>query len=99
RSIQIDLSGRGSGAALPPERDPMRSRILVSGGAGFLGSHLCRRFLDEGHYVICVDNYFTGPQSNIDDLLDNPRFEAIRHDVIFPIHMEADEIYNLACPA
>ncbi|MHA7838081.1 MAG: GDP-mannose 4,6-dehydratase, partial [bacterium] len=76
-----------------------RRRILVTGGAGFIGSHLCRRLLDEGAEVVCVDNYFTGSRANIADLLGEPRFEEIRHDVTFPLYLEVDEIYNLACPA
>lgn len=74
-------------------------RILVTGGAGFLGSHLCERLLNQGHEVISLDNYFSGSKQNIMHLLDNHRFEAIRHDVIDPIHLEVDEIYNFACPA
>ena len=74
-------------------------RILVTGGAGFLGSHLCERLLDAGHDVLCVDNYFTGRRSNVAHLLGNPRFEIMRHDVTFPLYVEVDEIYNLACPA
>ena len=74
-------------------------RILVTGGAGFVGSHLCQRLLAEGHDVICVDNLFTGRKENIRDLLNNPKFEFIRHDVTFPLHLEVDRIYNLACPA
>ena len=74
-------------------------RILVTGGAGFLGSHLCKRLLKMGHQVICLDNYFTGNKENIFDLLDDPNFEVIRHDVTFPYYAEVDEIYNLACPA
>lgn len=77
----------------------LRKRILVTGGAGFLGSHLCRRLLNEGHDVLCVDNFFTGTKDNILDLLDNPHFELMRHDVTFPLYVEVDEIYNLACPA
>jgi UDP-glucuronate decarboxylase len=77
----------------------INKRILVSGGAGFLGSHLCDRLLDEGHEVLCVDNLFTGAKRNIVHLLDNPMFEFIRHDVTFPLYLEVDEIYNLACPA
>lgn len=73
--------------------------ILVTGGAGFLGSHLSKRLLDDGHDVICADNLFTGNRENIIPLLDNPRFESIRHDVTFPLYVEIDEIYNLACPA
>lgn len=76
-----------------------RKRILVTGGAGFLGSHLCERLLNDGHEVICVDNYFTGSKRNIELLLDSKRFELIRHDVTFPLYVEVDEIYNLACPA
>lgn len=76
-----------------------RKRILVTGGAGFLGSHLIDRLLAEGHEVLCVDNLFTGSKRNIDHLHDNPRFEFMRHDVCFPLYVEVDEIYNLACPA
>jgi UDP-glucuronate decarboxylase len=74
-------------------------RILVTGGAGFLGSHLCRRLVDEGHDVLCVDNYYTGTKHNISGLIANPLFEFMRHDVTFPLYVEVDEIYNLACPA
>ena len=74
-------------------------RVLVTGGAGFLGSHLCERLLAGGDEVVCADNYFTGSRSNITHLLGNPHFEAIRHDVTFPLYVEVDEIYNLACPA
>ncbi len=74
-------------------------RTLVTGGAGFLGSHLCERLLEEGHEVLCVDNYYTGWRSNIRHLTDNPNFECLRHDITFPLYVEADEIYNLACPA
>jgi UDP-glucuronate decarboxylase len=77
----------------------LRKRILVTGGAGFLGSHLCERLLAEGYDVICVDNFFTGTKDNIAHLLDNPYFELLRHDVTFPLYVEVDEIYNLACPA
>ena len=76
-----------------------RKRILVTGGAGFVGSHLCKRLLDLGNDVLCVDNYFTGTKDNILGLLDNPHFEVVRHDVTFPLYIEVDEIYNLACPA
>ncbi len=76
-----------------------RKRILVTGGAGFLGSHLCDRLLEQGHEVLCADNLFTGTKRNIDHLHGNPRFEFMRHDVTFPLYVEADEIYNLACPA
>jgi UDP-glucuronate decarboxylase len=74
-------------------------RILVTGGAGFLGSHLCERLLNQGHDVLCVDNYFTGRRANVAHLIGNPRFEIMRHDVTFPLYVEVDEIYNLACPA
>ncbi len=77
----------------------LRKRILVTGGAGFLGSHLCERLIRDGHTVLCLDNYFTGAKENIVHLLDEPYFELIRHDVTFPIYLEIDEIYNLACPA
>lgn len=77
----------------------MKKRILITGGAGFLGSHLCERLLNEGNDVICVDNFFTGDKANITHLLDNPYFELLRHDVTFPLYVEVDEIYNLACPA
>ncbi len=76
-----------------------RKRILVTGGAGFLGSHLCERLIGAGHDVLCVDNYFTGRKDNVEALLANPRFELLRHDVCFPLYVEVDEIYNLACPA
>ena len=76
-----------------------RKRILVTGGAGFLGSHLCGRLVAQGHDVICVDNFFTSSKDNIADLLDQNNFELMRHDVTFPLYVEVDEIYNLACPA
>jgi UDP-glucuronate decarboxylase len=76
-----------------------RRRTLVTGGAGFLGSHLCERLLERGHDVICVDNYFTGTRDNVASMLGNPRFELVRHDITFPLYIEIDEIYNLACPA
>lgn len=77
----------------------MKKKILVTGGAGFLGSHLCDRLLENGGHVLCVDNYFTGNKSNIASLLANPYFELLRHDITFPLYVEIDEIYNLACPA
>ena len=77
----------------------LRKRILITGGAGFLGSHLCRRLLDEGNDIVCVDNFFTGTKDNIAAMIGNPHFELIRHDVTFPLYIEVDEIYNLACPA
>ncbi len=76
-----------------------RKRILVTGGAGFLGSHLCERLLSEGNEVLCVDNYFTGRKDNIAQLMANPHFEMMRHDVTFPLYVEVDQIFNLACPA
>jgi len=77
----------------------MRTRILVTGGAGFLGSHLCERLLAEGHEVLCVDNFYTGARDNVVPLLDSPQFELMRHDVCFPLYVEVDQIFNLACPA
>jgi UDP-glucuronate decarboxylase len=74
-------------------------RVLVTGGAGFIGSHLCDRLVAEGHEVLCVDNFYTGSRRNISHLLDNPAFELLRHDVTFPLYVEVDQIYNLACPA
>jgi UDP-glucuronate decarboxylase len=74
-------------------------RVLITGGAGFLGSHLCERLIGEGMDVLCVDNYFTGRRTNVEALLDHPRFEIMRHDVTFPLYVEVDQIYNLACPA
>lgn len=76
-----------------------KKRVLVTGGAGFLGSHLCERLLEQGCEVLCADNYFTGSRDNVLHLLSNPHFELIRHDVTFPLYVEVDEIYNLACPA
>jgi UDP-glucuronate decarboxylase len=75
------------------------SKVLVTGGAGFLGSHLCERLLADGHDVLCVDNYFTGTKRNVAHLMGNPMFELMRHDVTFPLYVEVDQIYNLACPA
>ena len=80
-------------------RYALRKRILVTGGAGFLGSHLCERLLAEDCDVLCVDNFFTGTRANISHLIPNPHFELLRHDVTFPLHVEVDQIYNLACPA
>ena len=77
----------------------LKKRVLVTGGAGFLGSHLCERLIERGCDVICLDNYFTGAKQNVMHLLDNPHFELLRHDVTFPLYVEVDEIYNLACPA
>lgn len=76
-----------------------RKRVLVAGGAGFLGSHPCERLVSDGHDVLCVDNFYTGTKDNIAHLLDAPTFELMRHDVTFPLYVEVDEIYNLACPA
>jgi len=77
----------------------MKQKILITGGAGFIGSHLCERLLNDGNDVLCVDNYFTGTKSNIAHLLDNHQFELMRHDVTFPLYVEVDQIYNMACPA
>ncbi len=77
----------------------LRKRVLVTGGAGFIGSHLCERLLESGCEVLCVDNFFTGSRANLSNLLDNPFFELMRHDVTFPLHVEVDEVYSLACPA
>jgi UDP-glucuronate decarboxylase len=74
-------------------------RMLVTGGAGFLGSHLCDRLIEQGHDVLCIDNFFTGTKRNVEHLLDHPRFELMRHDVTFPLYVEVDQIFNLACPA
>ena len=80
-------------------RDLVAKRVLVTGGAGFIGSHLCARLLADGCEVLCVDNFYTGRRANVAHLLSNPRFELVRHDVCFPLYVEVDEIYNLACPA
>ena len=82
-----------------PHRYATQKRVLVTGGAGFIGSHLCARLIEQGHSVLCVDNFFTGTRANIAPLLDNPNFELMRHDITFPLYVEVDEIYNLACPA
>ena len=74
-------------------------KILVTGGAGFIGSHLCKKLIEDGNDVLCVDNYFTGTKKNINELFSNPYFEMVRHDICFPLYVEVDEIYNLACPA
>ena len=79
--------------------NPTSKRVLVTGGAGFLGSHLCERLVEAGHDVLCIDNYFTGRRGNVSHLMDAPNFELMRHDVTFPLYVEVDEIYNLACPA
>ena len=76
-----------------------RTRVLVTGGAGFLGSHLCQRLVEQGCDVLCVDNYYTGSKDNIAHLLGQPNFELLRHDVTFPLYVEVEQIYNLACPA
>lgn len=77
----------------------LTKRILVTGGAGFIGSHLCERLLEQGHEIICLDNFYTGRRANIAHLISNPLFEVLRHDICFPLYVEVDEIYNLACPA
>jgi UDP-glucuronate decarboxylase len=88
---------RGSAEAM--RQYSVRKRVLVTGGAGFIGSHLCERLIADGHEVLCVDNFFTGTRDNIAHLLGHPRFELMRHDVTFPLYVEVDEIHNLACPA
>src|SRR5713226_1385403 len=80
-------------------KDTLQKRVLVTGGAGFLGSHLCERLLKERYDVLCVDNFYTGTKRNIKHLIGNPDFEVMRHDITFPLYVEVDEIYNLACPA
>ncbi|MFX8616527.1 GDP-mannose 4,6-dehydratase, partial [Acinetobacter baumannii] len=80
-------------------RQSERKTVLVTGGAGFLGSHLCDKLITLGHEVVCVDNFFTGNKRNIEHLIGHKRFELVRHDVTFPLYMEVDQIYNLACPA
>jgi UDP-glucuronate decarboxylase len=80
-------------------KEDNNARVLVTGGAGFIGSHLCERLLAEGHDVLCVDNFYTGTKRNIVRFFDNPRFENVRHDVTFPLYVEVDQIFNLACPA
>ena len=77
----------------------LRKRVMVTGGAGFLGSHLCEQLLRQGHDVLCIDNFYTGSKDNVLDILDHPHFEIVRHDVTFPLYVEVDEIYNFACPA
>ncbi len=81
------------------DSDQLPRRILVTGGAGFLGSHLCERLIGQGHEVLCLDNYFTGSKQNVAHLLARPNFELVRHDVTFPLYVEVEQIYNLACPA
>jgi UDP-glucuronate decarboxylase len=85
--------------ALDGKKGMIFNRILATGGAGFLGSHFCDRLIDAGHEVLCVDNFFTGRRMTVSHRLDHPRFELMRHDVTFPLYVEVDEIYNLACPA
>jgi UDP-glucuronate decarboxylase len=94
KSAWLGISSMQAGASMHIEK-----RVLVTGGAGFLGSHLCERLLAQGAIVLCVDNFFTGARRNIDHLLEHKHFEVIRHDVTFPLYLEVDEIYNLACPA
>lgn len=84
---------------MPDIANPTAKRVLVTGGAGFLGSHLCDRLVAAGHEVLCADNYFTGRRGNVAHLMDRPNFELVRHDVTFPLYVEVDEIWNLACPA
>src|SRR4051812_5039555 len=80
-------------------KDSTRKRVLVTGGAGFLGSHLCQRLVARGNDVLCVDNFYTGTKENLGQVMHEPLFELLRHDVTFPLYVEVDEIYNLACPA
>ena len=77
----------------------LQQRILITGGAGFIGSFLCEALLAEGHEVLCIDNFFTGTRRNVEELMDHKRFELMRHDVTFPLYVEVDDIYNMACPA
>jgi UDP-glucuronate decarboxylase len=77
----------------------MQKKVAVTGGAGFIGSHLCEALVNAGHDVLCIDNYYTGSKANIRHLLDNPTFELLRHDITFPLYIEVDEIYNPTCPA
>ncbi len=99
RAHHHDNSNESILSAIVTMKNPLRKRILVTGGAGFLGSHLCERLIAESNDVLCVDNFFTGTKDNISHLLDYPHFELLRHDVTFPLYLEVDEIYNLACPA
>ena len=91
-SNELRTNGKGMPVTKP-------ARILVTGGAGFLGSHLCERLVEEGHDVVCLDNFFTGTRANVAHLLAHPRFELARHDVEQPLTMEVDQIFHLACPA
>ena len=84
---------------MPAKSTGGRIRSLVTGGAGFIGSHLCEQLLANGHEVLCVDNFYSTSKANVEHLLGNPRFELMRHDVTFPLYVEVDEIYHLACPA
>jgi UDP-glucuronate decarboxylase len=94
-----EVTSQIKGGSNMPIYNPSAKRILITGGAGFLGSHLSDRLLKDGNHVLCVDNYFTGSRANIAHLMSHPFFEVIRHDVTFPLYVEVDEIYNLACPA
>ena len=98
-STPFPPSGPGARAPSPAKATGGRIRSLVTGGAGFIGSHLCERLLADGHEVLCVDNFYSTSKANVEHLLDNPRFELMRHDVTFPLYVEVDEIYHLACPA
>ena len=99
RGPSLSPAGRLTGENGSPTMNFSRTRTLVTGGSGFIGSHLCERLLADGHDVLCVDNYYTGRRQNIEHLLANPRFEVMRHDITLPLYVEVDEIYNLACPA
>jgi UDP-glucuronate decarboxylase len=94
-----DRMKRGRGLMTARTSAWSRKRVLVTGGAGFVGSHLCEKLLERGDEVVCADNFYTGSRHNVYHLLDNPRFELVRHDVCFPLYVEVDQIYNLACPA
>src|SRR6185437_5855459 len=97
RSIESAVLTRSRPMKAPREFAPRR--VLVTGGAGFIGSHLCQRLLERGHEVLCIDNFYTGTRDNMKAVIDHPHFEFMRHDVTFPLYVEVDEIYNLACPA
>ncbi len=97
--VTLSITETRSGFDIEMTSQPVKKRVLITGGAGFLGSHLCERLVRNGDDVLCLDNYFTGRRDNIAHLLSEPNFEVMRHDITVPIHVEVDEIYNLACPA
>jgi UDP-glucuronate decarboxylase len=98
-ALELEIPSTDERGRVEMKRIADRKRVLVTGGAGFLGSHLCERLLERGHEVICVDNFYCGTKDNIAHLMGNVRFELLRHDITFPLYVEVDEIYNLACPA